>query len=115
MSHNEIKTDLLIFKSCFEGIVFNGYAKKFKKEPFICQTNGVISDSIVQNWTLQALECYKIHCNCALCPITKAKYSFKCQMMHVVEILLKTKGLPNEREILSAYKSQQQNNRFDVA
>ena len=72
----------------------------FKEEYFECQTNGIISDSIVQNWTLQALECYKLHSNCEACSITKAKYSFKCQMKHIVDILLKTKGLPNEKEIL---------------
>ena len=76
------------------------YKNCHKEETFECQTNGVISDSIVQNWTLQALECYKLKCNCEICPITKAKYSFKCQMKHIVEILLRTKGLPNEREIL---------------
>jgi len=72
----------------------------FKNEFFEAQTNGIISDSIVQNWTLSALECYKIKSDCNLCPIAKMNYSFKCKMKEVVEILLKTKGLPNEREIL---------------
>lgn len=76
--------------------------QNFGDEQFECQTNGAISDSIVQNWTLQALECYKIKCRCEDCPITKAHYSFKCQMMHIVDILLKTKGAPNEKEILGA-------------
>lgn len=72
----------------------------YNDEYFECQTNGVISDSIVQNWTLQALECYKLNSRCEMCPITKARYSFKCQMKHIVEILLKNKGLPDEKEIL---------------
>ena len=76
------------------------YKFAFKEEYFECQTNGIISDSIVQNWTLQALECYKLNSDCVSCPITKAKYSFRCQMKHIVDILLKTKGLPNEKEIL---------------
>lgn len=66
----------------------------------MCQTNGVISDSIVQNWTIQALECYKLNSDCKNCPITKAHYSFKCQMKKIIAVLLKTKGLPNEKEIL---------------
>ena len=76
------------------------YGDNFKEEYFECQTNGIISDSIVQNWTPQALECYKLNSKCEDCPITKAKYSFKCQMKHIVNILLETKGLPNEKEIL---------------
>lgn len=80
--------------------MLKNYGHSFKEEYFVCQTNGVISDSIVQNWTLQALECYKLNCCCQKCPITKAKYSFKCQMKNIVEILLKTKGLPDEKEIL---------------
>ena len=76
------------------------YGHSFEEEYFVCQTNGIISDSIVQNWTLQALECYKLNSRCELCPITKARYSFKCQMKHIVDILLETKGLPNEKEIL---------------
>lgn len=77
-----------------------GYGHNFKEEHFVCQTNGIISDSIVQNWTIQALECYKLNSRCDICPITKARYSFKCQMKHIVDILLETKGLPNEKEIL---------------
>ena len=70
-------------------------------EVFECQTGGVISDSIVQNWTRSALECYKLGCDCSLCPINHAGYSFKCQMKYIVDELLKTKGLPDEKEILN--------------
>ena len=80
--------------------MIKGYSHSFKEEHFVCQTNGIISDSIVQNWTLQALECYKLESKCENCPIKKARYSFQCQMKYVVEILLRTKGLPNEKEIL---------------
>ena len=80
--------------------MFHNYGAVFDDEHFECQTNGIISDSIVQNWTQQALECYKLNANCKDCPITKAKYSFKCQMKHIVEILLKTQGEPNEAEIM---------------
>ena len=77
------------------------YKKLFAQDYFTCQTNGVVSNSIVQNWTPSALDCYKLNYNCKKCPIYKAKYSFKCQMKNIVEILLKTKGLPNEEEILA--------------
>ena len=84
--------------------MFKGYGHKFSDEEFECQTQGVISDSIVQNWTLQALACYKIHSNCDLCSIKKAKYSFKCQMRRIVDILLKTQGLPDEKAIIEQSK-----------
>lgn len=91
----------VVFNYAIQGEeLIDNYQNSFKEEYFECQTNGIISDSIVQNWTLQALECYKLKSDCANCSITKARYSFKCQMKHIVEILLKTKGLPNEREIL---------------
>lgn len=78
------------------------YGSAIDKEYFVCQTNGIVSDSIVQNWTRQALDCYKINSNCDICPITKAGYSFKCQMKKIVNILLKTQGLPDEKEILGS-------------
>ena len=79
--------------------MFQSYGNDLEVESFVCQTNGVISDSIVQNWTQQAYDCYKINSNCAICPITHAKYSFKCQMKHVVDILLETQGVPDEEAI----------------
>lgn len=78
--------------------MFKGYENKFVQESFVCQTNGVVSDSIVQSWTPQAIECYKIHSDCANCPITKANYSFICQMKYIVDILLETLGLPDDQE-----------------
>ena len=89
--------------------MIKSYANSFESERFVCQTNGVISDSIVQNWTQQALECYKLNCNCSICPITKAKYSFKCQMKHIVDILLKTQGLPDEQSILNSHVQESYN------
>ena len=53
-----------------------------------------ISESITQNWTEQALECYKLNCNCSLCSIAKGNYSFVCQMPKVLDILIKTHGKP---------------------
>ncbi len=88
--------------------MFEGYGHNLNEyDEFECQTNGVISDSIVQNWTLQALSCYKINSNCAVCPIKKAGYSFKCQMKRIVDILLKTQGLPDEKAIIAQSKKTQ--------
>ncbi len=70
-------------------------------EYFECKTNGVISDSIVQNWTPSALDCYKINCKCVDCPIAHRHYSFKCKMNEIVDILLQTKGIPDEESILN--------------
>ena len=69
-------------------------------EIFEAQTKGLISNSITQNWTPSALDCYKINSCCAVCSITKNRYSFKCKMKEIVDILLKTKGLPDEKAIM---------------
>ena len=107
MAHN-----VIIYKIYYDlgEKLLNSYGDSFEEEYFVCQTNGVISDSIVQNWTIQALECYKLNSRCENCPITKARYSFKCQMKHIVDILLKTKGLPNEKEILGIDEVQDEDN-----
>lgn len=55
-----------------------------------------MSDSITQNWTEQALECYYLECDCARCSITKGNYSFICQMPKVIDILLQTVGEPEK-------------------
>lgn len=63
-------------------------------EVFSPQTNGELSGSIIQNWTLQAIECYEIGCDCSKCSISKGNYSFVCQMPKVVDRLLKDFGEP---------------------
>ncbi len=60
------------------------------------QTNGEISESIMQNWTLQAIECYEIHSDCKKCSLSAGNYSFVCQMPKIVKALLKTYGEPGE-------------------
>ena len=55
-----------------------------------------MSDSITQNWTEQALECYYLECDCARCSITKGNYSFICQMPKVIDTLLQTVGEPEK-------------------
>lgn len=66
----------------------------FEEDEFFPQTNGEISDSITQNWTEQALECYSIGCDCNKCSLAGGKYSFVCQMPKVIELLLKSSGQP---------------------
>lgn len=61
---------------------------------FVPQNNGVLSDSIMQNWTEQAIECYNLCGDCSRCSISKGRYSFVCQMSKVVKMLLKTLGEP---------------------
>lgn len=58
------------------------------------QNNGEISDSITQNWTEQAMECYRLKCDCANCSIAKGDYSFACQMPKVLDALLRGSGKP---------------------
>ena len=65
-----------------------------KFEEFLPQTNGEISDSIVQNWTPQAIECYDLNCECRLCSIKKGNYSFVCQMPKIIKRLVKLYGKP---------------------
>lgn len=64
------------------------------EEEFYPQNNGEISDSITQNWTEQAIECYKLNCDCSRCSVSKGNYSFVCQMPKVLDVLIKTLGNP---------------------
>ena len=99
MSNNITILDCYKVTTIQGDILFKGYGNNSVSESFECQTNGIVSDSIVQSWTPQAIDCYKIHSDCASCPITRAGYSFKCQMKHIVDILLETLGLPEEPKV----------------
>ncbi|MBO6256495.1 hypothetical protein J6N69_00460 [bacterium] len=63
-------------------------------EEYYSPENDEISDSITQNWTVQALECYYLNCDCKKCSISKGNYSFICQMPRVIDTLLETVGAP---------------------
>ena len=67
------------------------------EEEFFPQNKGEISDSITQNWTEQAIECYRLQCNCEQCSISKGNYSFACQMPKVLDVLIKSLGKPSLR------------------
>ncbi len=60
------------------------------------QANGEVSDSLTQNGTQQACECYSINCDCKKCSIEISKYTFVCQMPKIVHLLLKTHGEPHQ-------------------
>ncbi len=68
---------------------------------FIPQTNGEVSNSITQNWTEQAYECYSVDCDCARCSLGEHKYSFVCQMPKIIKTLIKTHGEPKHGDFLS--------------
>lgn len=55
-----------------------------------------MSESITQNWTQQALECYGLNCDCKRCSVGCGNYSFICQMPKVIDTLLKTIGEPEQ-------------------
>ncbi|MBQ8459781.1 hypothetical protein IJ541_06735 [bacterium] len=58
--------------------------------------NDEMSESITQNWTEQALECYSIDCDCKKCSLRSGHYSFICQMPKVIDILIRTIGRPEK-------------------
>ena len=70
----------------------------FEEYGMYSPSNDEISDSITQNWTPQALECYYINCDCKKCSISKGNYSFICQMPRVLDTLIKSVGRPDENK-----------------
>lgn len=71
----------------------------FTEKEFFPQNKGEISDSITQNWTEQALECYRLNCDCSNCSIAKGNYSFACQMPKVLDVLIKSLGKPSSKKL----------------
>ncbi len=65
------------------------------EDGFYPQNNGEISNSITQSWTEQAIECYSIKCDCSKCSLKNGRYSFKCQMPKVIDILIRSAGKPD--------------------
>ena len=75
----------------FQEVCTNKYADS---EIYCAQNQGLISNSITQSWTEQALECYGLNCVCERCSVSKGNYSFVCQMPKVIKQLLKVAGKP---------------------
>lgn len=67
------------------------------EDEYYSPANEGISDSITQNWTQQALECYEINCDCKKCSLSQGHYSFICQMPRVIETLVATVGAPEKQ------------------
>ena len=61
-------------------------------DEYYSPANEEMSDSITQNWTRQALECYYINCECKRCSLSAGHYSFICQMPKVIEVLKSVYG-----------------------
>ena len=66
------------------------------EDEFYSPANEDMSESITQNWTQQALECYYINCDCKRCSLSAGHYSFICQMPRVIETLIETVGEPEK-------------------
>lgn len=62
-----------------------------------------VSNSISHTWTNQAVVCYYNKCNCTTCSIANADYSFDCQMMSVIKVLLKELGPPDQKKIRKSF------------
>ena len=71
------------------------YFKSSGKDSMYTPQNEKLSASIIKSWTPQAINCYKLNCDCTKCEISQLGFSFVCQMKNVVEELLK-KGSPKE-------------------
>lgn len=59
----------------------------------------LVSTSITQTWTDQAIKCYVTCADCSNCSIPRAGYNFTCQMNNVVPALLATIGTPDDDRI----------------
>jgi len=88
-------------------VVNSSNLAELTENDFYPQNNGEISDSITQNWTEQALECYKLQCKCSCCSVSKGNYSFICQMPKVIDVLIKSIGNPLQKAKLSVVSSEQ--------
>ena len=61
---------------------------------------GVYAESVV-NWTVAALDCYKLRCNCSKCAVKPLIKSQPCQMKAIVIELIRTVGYPKEENCKS--------------
>lgn len=82
----------------------NALSPEILEDEFYPQNKGEISDSITQNWTEQAIECFRLNCDCSQCSISKGNYSFACQMPKVLDVLVKTLGRPGKATKLELVK-----------
>jgi len=83
---------------CLKRKTLNNH-QEYKVRYITPKNNGEISNSITQNWTEQAIRCYKSKCDCPGCSISQSNYSFICQMPKIIKILIEQIGPPNQERI----------------
>jgi hypothetical protein len=78
------------------GLSFTPYEKEWQLSP---EERELVSSSISQTWTDQAMKCYMCAADCHNCDIPKGQYSFVCQMNKVVPVLLESIGQPDPHRL----------------
>ncbi|MFN9690508.1 MAG: hypothetical protein ACK551_00180 [Vampirovibrionales bacterium] len=78
------------------GLTFAPYEKEWQLSP---EERELVSSSISQTWTDQAMKCYMCAADCESCDIPKGQYSFVCQMNKVVPVLLENIGQPDPHRL----------------
>jgi hypothetical protein len=78
------------------GLTFAPYEKEWQLTP---EERELVSSSISQTWTDQAMKCYMCAADCGNCDIPKGQYSFVCQMNKVVPVLLENIGQPDPHRL----------------
>ncbi len=78
------------------GLTFAPYEKEWQLSP---EERELVSSSISQTWTDQAMKCYMCAADCGNCDIPKGQYSFVCQMNKVVPVLLENIGQPDPHRL----------------
>jgi len=78
------------------GLTFAPYERDWYLSP---EERELVSSSISQTWTDQAMKCYMCAADCGNCDIPKGQYSFVCQMNKVVPVLLENIGQPDPHRL----------------
>jgi hypothetical protein len=82
------------------GLNFSPVAHNWYQTP---EERELVSASISQTWTDQAMRCFMTGADCATCDIPKGNYAFACQMDKVVPVLLDSLGLPDPHRLKRIY------------
>jgi hypothetical protein len=82
------------------GLAFTPVAKCWDQTP---EERELVSASISQTWTDQAMRCYMTGAHCATCDIPQGNYSFACQMDKVVPVLMDGLGQPDPHRLKRIY------------
>jgi hypothetical protein len=82
------------------GLAFTPASKHWEQTP---EERELVSASISQTWTDQAMRCYMTGAHCTNCDIPQGNYSFACQMDKVVPVLLDSLGQPDPHRLKRIY------------